>query len=303
MPEANDVLHRAQQVELPLGERRGLRHGRRHRLVDAQHDPGVLQRQEQPLRRRRPRRGLHELGRHAEEDLGVGLDDRPVEHPRVTRADPADRVRVHAAGEQPDAGVGRGLAGSDDHVLRRSRADVHQLVDRQHVHTVGHAERRRREGRDLRSEVAGVDHAGRAADPVAPAGDARDERVATDVLTGGVERHPSRGEQPLAQHAVVVVADLLGCRALVQARLGSVLLDAAAAEQRRRDAVERGRLVQPDEGVGVQPVPAGTVPAVDERDGDVRVVHEGVDERHPRGSRADHQVVGLLHLGHLLIVR
>src|SRR3954454_8826475 len=79
---------------------------------------------------------------------------------------------------------------------------------------------------------------------------------------------------------------------------GSVLLHAAAAEERGRDAVERGRLVQPDERVGAEPVPADVVTAVDEGDADVGMGDEGVGERHPHRSGPYHHVVGLHHPRH-----
>ena len=43
------------------------------------------------------------------------------------------------------------------------------------------------------------------------------------------------------------------------------MLHAPAAEQRRGDAVEGGGLVQPNERVRLEPVPAHAVTAVDER--------------------------------------
>jgi hypothetical protein len=88
----------------------------------------------------------------------------------------------------------------------------------------------------------------------------------------------------------------------VEAGLGAFLLDAPAAEQGRGHAVERRCLVQPDEGVGVQPVPTDTVPSVDHDDLDVRVVDQGVRERHPRGSCADDDVVGLQDRSHGLML-
>ena len=51
------------------------------------------------------------------------------------------RVGVHTVAEQPDARVGGGLAGADDHELRRRSAEVDQLVDRYDVRPVGHSER------------------------------------------------------------------------------------------------------------------------------------------------------------------
>ena len=78
----------------------------------------------------------------------------------------------------------------------------------------------------------------------------------------------------------------------MQPGLRSVLLHAAAAEQRRRDAVERRRLVQADEGIGVEPVPADAVPAVDDRHAHVGVVDQRIRERHARGAGPHHEIVG-----------
>ena len=143
VPEPDDVLDRAQPVELPLGERRGLRHRGRHGPVDAQHHPGVLQAEEQVVRRCRLGRRLHGVRRHPDEDSRVRLDHRAVEHPRVAGPHPADRAGVDPVVEQPDARIGRGLARTDDHVLRRRLTQLDQVVDGHHVHAVGHAERRR----------------------------------------------------------------------------------------------------------------------------------------------------------------
>ncbi|HLV03718.1 MAG TPA: hypothetical protein VKY79_03955, partial [Actinomycetaceae bacterium] len=49
--------------------------------------------------------------------------------------------------------------------------------------------------------------------------------------------------------------------------------------------------MEPDEGVGLEPVPAVGVAAVDEGDVDVGVVDQGVGERHPHGTGADDDVV------------
>ena len=48
--------------------------------------------------------------------------------------------------------------------------------------------------------------------------------------------------------------------------------------------------------VCVKPMPSGAVPTVDEDHADVRVVDEGIGERHPHRTRADHHVVGFKHL-------
>ena len=46
----------------------------------------------------------------------VGLHHGAVDHPGITGSHPADRVRVDAVLQQPEARVSRGLAGADDHV-------------------------------------------------------------------------------------------------------------------------------------------------------------------------------------------
>ena len=51
--------------------------------------------------------------------------------------------------------------------------------------------------------------------------------------------------------------------------------------------------MQPHERVGLEPVAADTVAAVDEGDAHVGVVDQRVGERHAHGPGADHQVVGL----------
>ena len=56
--------------------------------------------------------------------------------------------------------------------------------------------------------------------------------------------------------------------------------------------------MQPDERVRREPVPAGAVPPVDQRDADVGVVDQRVRERHPGRARADHEVVGFDQAGH-----
>ena len=51
--------------------------------------------------------------------------------------------------------------------------------------------------------------------------------------------------------------------------------------------------MQADERVGVEPVPADAVPAVDQGHPDVGVVDQGVGERHAHGARTHHEVVGV----------
>jgi hypothetical protein len=56
--------------------------------------------------------------------------------------------------------------------------------------------------------------------------------------------------------------------------------------------------VQLDERIRVEPVPAGCVAAIDERDVHVRVIDERVGERHAHGSCADDEIVGFQRSHH-----
>jgi hypothetical protein len=67
-------------------------------------------------------------------------------------------------------------------------------------------------------------------------------------------------------------------------RLGSVLLNAAAAEQRRRDPVEGRGMVQADEGICLEPVSAHTVAPVDQGHPHIGVVDKSIHERHAGGA-------------------
>ena len=60
--------------------------------------------------------------------------------------------------------------------------------------------------------------------------------------------------------------------------------------------------MEADKGVRVQPMAADAVPTVHHDHADVRVVEQRVRERHPRRARADHQIVGLQHLDHGLML-
>ena len=78
----------------------------------------------------------------------------------------------------------------------------------------------------------------------------------------------------------------------MQARLRSVLLQLATTEQGRCNAIEGRGLVQADEGIRLQPVPADAVATVDQGHAYVGVVGQGVREGHSRGAGTHHEVVG-----------
>ena len=112
----------------------------------------------------------------------------------------------------------------------------------------------------------------------------------TDVLTVGVELDLARRDHPV-EHLRVVRADFRLRGPLLKASLGPTLLELATAEECRGDAVEGGGLMQPNEGIRLEPVPSRTVPAVDEGHPRVAVGDQRVGESHPRRAGAKHQVV------------
>ena len=113
------------------------------------------------------------------------------------------------------------------------------------------------------------------------------------VLAPAEERDPARADEAAIQDVVVVRADLRLTGPLLEPRLRAALLHRAAPEHGRRDAVEHRRLVQLDERVRVEPMPAGRVPAVDQRDVHIGVIDQRVGERHAHRARADDEIVGL----------
>ncbi len=58
--------------------------------------------------------------------------------------------------------------------------------------------------------------------------------------------------------------------------------------------------MQPDEGIGVQPVPTDPVAPIDQGHPHLGVVDQRVGERHAHGAGTHHEVVGLDHAGHAL---
>ncbi len=183
---------------------------------------------------------LHHVGDHAEVDDGIRLDHCPVQHPWIAWPHPADGVGVHVALQQPDAGIGRGLARADDDVLARSLLASHEVIDRDHVGTLRDAEPRRRLGRDVGREVARVHDSAALRDLEALTRVERDEGAVPHVVAAGDELDPARREHPVRQQIFVVGADRGLVGSLVESGLGPVLLDPPASEHRRCDAVEGG---------------------------------------------------------------
>ena len=111
------------------------------------------------------------------------------------------------------------------------------------------------------------------------------------VLAASEEGDAARADETAIQDVVVVGEDLRLPGPLLEPRLRAAPLHRTAAEARRRDAVEQRRLMQLDERIRVQPVPAGRVATVDERDVDVGMVDERVGERHAHRACTHDEVV------------
>ncbi len=95
------------------------------------------------------------------------------------------------------------------------------------------------------------------------------------------------------EEVVVVRLDLGLARPLLEPRLWTRLLHGAGPEHGRRDAVEHRRLMELYERVRVLPVTTGRVATVDKGHVHVRVVDQGVRERHAHRARAHDEVVGV----------
>lgn len=63
-------------------------------------------------------------------------------------------------------------------------------------------------------------------------------------------------------------------RSIVESDLRTVRLERSGAENCRRNAVELRSLMEPDERIGIEPVPTRAVPPVDDRDVDIGVIDE-----------------------------
>ena len=174
------------------------------------------------------------------------------------------------------------LPAADDHIAGRRMPNLREVADGNALHAVGDGERRRLARRHTRRHVGRVDHA----TPHRHVGDLAGEQGAeaplAEVVAHREEPHPTRVDQLVPHDLVEVAADLGAAGALVEAGFAPLGFDAIEPEQRRVDAVRRRRLVQLHEGIRVEPVAPGAMPALDDDDVGIRVLDQAVDERrHP----------------------
>ena len=92
---------------------------------------------------------------------------------------------------------------------------------------------------------------------------------------------------------VVVTADFWSSGSLEESCVSPIDLDPTPTQRRGVHPIDRGWLVQLDEGVRVQPVAAWTMAPIDHDDLGVGMLKQGVDEPHSECARTDHEVVGL----------
>ena len=110
--------------------------------------------------------------------------------------------------------------------------------------------------------------------------------IVGEVVAHAEEANLARRQEMLLEHALEVVADLPRGRPLVEAGVRADLVDRVGAEAARVHAVERRRLVQAHERVGVVPVAARTVAPVDHHHVGVGVGDQRIGERHPGRARS-----------------
>jgi hypothetical protein len=269
--EPDNVLDPSQQRELAGAHRRAAIHRRLDALVHAQQHARCAQAIEQVVDRLGLGRRFGGRGEalHQAERERTGLHVRAVLQPRFTRLDPADALGRDAGLEQPQAGIDRRLAGADHDIALVRRRDLRQLVDRHARDAGSDLEAGRLRRWRLGIGIRRVDQHARL-DALGAAGDQRYQAVVA-LEVAAVVRHrevakPSGRQQRLFHHLVEVAADLRARSDLVEAGVRPGAEDSVIAERPRGDAVERGGLMEAYERIGVVPVPARPVMAVDHHD-------------------------------------
>ena len=215
--------------------------------------------------------------------------------PGVAGPEPANRFRVHALVQEPDARVHRRLAGPEHRVGRRRSRCRGKVVDGYEPGPRRNLEARRVRGGHGSLEVPCVDHPAAHGDVVdharAQVSDLLAAGPSPQVLVAGEDPDlPYRREPPgdLGE----VLADVLSRRPFVVPGVLPRLIDAVVAECQRVHAVVRRRGVQADEGIGVQPMPSRRYPPVDHHHLDVRLCRQRVGEGEPAGTGPYDQIIG-----------
>ena len=113
----------------------------------------------------------------------------------------------------------------------------------------------------------------------------------TQIITHRKILHPPRCQEAL-HHLLVITEQLSPAGALAHTGVDARSIFAIASKETGIYAVVGRGLVQPHEGVGITPVPAGRVVTVNDRHGRIRFRQQGVDKRHPNRTTANDEVIG-----------
>ncbi|MCY1362444.1 hypothetical protein D9M69_491610 [compost metagenome] len=299
MTQPNLVSDAAQGTEFGLGDRGAAIGGRLHGRINAQQ----LARSFEPVEQVGQRAGGGDGGVLCSdaadtllEILETGLQGGAIQQPGVIGHDPVDRPGRHAVLQQPQAGIDAGLAGPHHDIGRPGLANARQLVRRYAGHPRGDPVPGGMGGGHLGLGVGAIDQLAPYPHPPLLAAEQGDEAMVggpiAAVVAHGEVTHTTGRQEPLVHDLIVITEDVRSGRQLIQAfaQRGAVFLP--TAQFTGVHAVAGRRLVKPHEGIGVVPVAARLAVPIHHQHASVRLAEQGVDERHRRGARADHQVVG-----------
>lgn len=244
MAPSHHVADLAQQGQLGLADHGAAAHGGRHRGVHPQEEAVGLEPGKQVIDRRGLRHGL-QLKADAGKEVGQAiapLVEAPVQPPPFARPDPLDGAGRHAPRKQPDAGVQRGLAGSDDHIPLGPVSHTRGVARGHAAHALCHLEGRRACGRYAPFEVAGVDQLAPHTHLLHLAAQARGDEVApvpSDgvIAAGEVVNAPGR-QEVLVHHLRVVRAQFVRTRRLVKTGTDAGQVHGVAPQGHGRHAVK-----------------------------------------------------------------
>jgi hypothetical protein len=198
-------------------------------------------------------------------DKCVRLLEPPVDPPCLSGLDPTNRRRGNALLQKPDAGIQCGLAGADDDEAIGLRGEMRDVAGRHAANAVGQLEGRwtRRGHRTL--EISGVDDLPPHGHSPRCISKPRDNAVVAHILAIGEIANTPAGQEVSMHHVREVGADLVSAGELVVPGVCSGDVDDVVTERRRVDTVESGRLMQTNERICVDPMPAGSVASIDDR--------------------------------------
>ena len=226
-----------------------------------------------------------------------------VQPPCLARLDPADRRRGDALLQQPYAGVQGCLARADDDEALGALPNAHDLAGGHAANAVGHLERRRTGRGNGAFEIRGVDDLPPHAHFPRLLREPGDKALLPQVFAAGKIANTAAGQKAAMHHVREVSPDLVRAGELVVAGIRPGHIEGVLPKRHRADSIEGGRLMETYVGIGVYPVSAGRVAAIDYRDRRVGMREQRVGKRHRRGPGADHEIVRFeLFVDHLAMI-